>query len=105
MRLIALFAFATALWAQATGSVTLTWDPMPAGQTWKAIRIYEVNGTTYTQVAEVGPDQTSVRINAVPGRHDYVARSVDGWESDDSNVASTPAKPNSPGNTKAQAGK
>lgn len=104
MRLIVLFAITTALMAQ-TGTVTLTWDAMPTGQTWKQVRVYERTGTAapfaYTKVAEVAGDQVSATVqNVTPGMHTYVVRSVDGWESVDSNTASTNAVPSSPNGLK-----
>lgn len=86
-------------------SVVLTWDPMPVGQSWKQVRIYEravdaSGGFVYTLRAEVAGDQTTATIkNVVPGPHTYVARSVDGWESVDSTPASV-GQPDSPAQLK-----
>ncbi len=104
MRLVTLFAIVTALCAQ-TGTVTLTWDPKPAGQTWQKVRVYERSGTApdfvYTQKAEVSGIETTATVqNVTPGVHTYVARSVDGWESVDSNASATPAEPTAPSGLK-----
>lgn len=99
MRLIiALLLFA--LTASAS-DVILTWDPMPAGQSWTHVRIYERTGAaapyTYTRKAEVTGDKTTATIaDVAPGVHVYVARSVNGWESVDSNPSSTPDVPTAP---------
>jgi hypothetical protein len=83
--------------------VILTWNPMPAGQSWTQVRIYERTGTagayTYARKAEVTGDKTTATISdVVPGVHTYVARSyvTGGWESVDSVPASTPDVPIAP---------
>jgi len=75
---------------------------MPAGQSWQAVRIYEISGTIYTKVAEVAGNVTTASLqNFTPGKHVYVARSFDGtWESADSNQVSTPPIPAVPANLK-----
>ena len=75
---------------------------MPAGQSWQAIRIYEISRTTYTKMAEVAGNVTTASLqNVMPGKHVYVARSFDGtWESADSNQISTPPIPAVPTNLK-----
>ena len=96
------FLFLCASIAQAA-DITFTWDPMPAGQNWQQVRIYEKMTTTYNKVAEVPGNQTTATVkNVVPGRHEYIARAYDGtWESDDSNSVVTPPIPASPTNIKA----
>lgn len=81
-----------------TGTVVLTWDPPPPGQTWEKVRIYERLGTapnyTYVRVAEVDGKETKATIERVPaGEHYYVARSFDIWESENSNVARVGPQP------------
>ncbi len=102
-RLLILLALDGIAFAQQTGTVTFTWDPMPAGQNWQQVRIYERFGSqapyTYAKVAEVPGNQITATVQGVSaGKHTYIARSVDGWESDDSQATSTPPKPNPPGN-------
>lgn len=59
--------------------IKLAWDPMPAGQTWTAVRIYERVGTVYTQVGQVVPPVATVTLASVTtGTHYYVARSYNG---------------------------
>jgi hypothetical protein len=81
--------------AAAAADITLTWDPMPTGQTWQAVRIYELVNGTPTKVGEVAvanglPNRITL-TGVVPGVHTYTARSVDPqWgESTDSNQATT----------------
>ena len=57
--------------------VKLEWDPMPPGQQWTAVRIYEHVGANFTQVGEVAMSSVTITIPNVPtGPHAYVARSV-----------------------------
>jgi hypothetical protein len=77
-------------------SVTLAWDPVAAG-TWGKVRIYEKSGTTYTLITEVEGNLNQATFEAVPGVHNYVARSYSApWESADSNVVTSPAVPSTP---------
>ena len=79
-------------------TVTLAWDPAPAGQAWQKIRIYEKGATGYTLVTEVAGDAATAQISVVPGPHSWVARSYDGiWESGDSNAVTTGPVPAAPG--------
>ena len=90
---------AASCWA---ATVTLTWDPMPSGQAWKTVRIYEIFGTSYQQIGEVPVGTTTISLsNVAAGPHKYAVRAYDGtWESQDSNAVSTPALPTSPQNLK-----
>jgi hypothetical protein len=79
-------------------TVTLAWDPAPAGQAWQKIRIYEKGATGYTLVTEVAGDAATAQISVIPGAHSWVARSYDGiWESGDSNAVTTGPVPAAPG--------
>lgn len=80
--------------------VKLAWDPADPTEQWSAVRIYEVVGTNYTKVGEVTGDKTEITLTAVsPGRHVYIARSVNQWgESANSNQAITPNLGNPPKN-------
>ncbi len=82
--------------------ITLAWDAMPAGQSWTAVRAYEIVGTEYVRVGEVAGNITTLKLsNVAPGKHTYVVRSTNGqWESADSNQASTLPQPGSPGGLK-----
>jgi hypothetical protein len=57
--------------AQQTGTLTLQWDQMPAGQTWSEVRAYEqvgCTGTTYNKVATAPMPATTVQVTGVaPG--------------------------------------
>ena len=83
-------------------SLTFAWDPKPADQNWTKVRLYEKSGTTYILLVEVAGTATQATVsNVMPGAHSFVARSFDGtWESGDSNVVTTGAVPNPPGNFK-----
>ena len=83
-------------------TLTFTWDPMPAGQDWTKVRLYEKSGTTYTLLTEVAGTATQATVtNVIPGAHSFVARSFDGtWESGDSSAVITGPVPNPPGNFK-----
>lgn len=76
-----LLAFST---FAAAATVTLAWDPMPAGQAWTQVRAYERTGATapytYNLVATVAcPGCVGVSIpNVAAGTHTYVVRSTDG---------------------------
>jgi hypothetical protein len=77
-------------------TLTLSWDAMPAGQTWTKVRIYEVPG--YTLRAEVAGSATTASFEVDKLGHSYTARSFDGVrESADSNTVGFPAAPVSPG--------
>jgi len=80
--------------------VNLTWDAMPAGQAWENVRIYEVVGSSYNQVAEVLGTETVATIPDVSiGDHIYIARSYQaGNESSDSNQVITEIDPAEPSN-------
>jgi hypothetical protein len=88
-------------------TVILSWDAMPSGQTWTAVRIYERVGAaspyTYTQIISIPcPSCTTATFTVTPvGNHTYIARSYDGTvESADSNgvVVTVTAPPVPPGN-------
>jgi hypothetical protein len=82
----------------AAATVTLAWDPAPAGQSWQKVRIYEKGAAGYVLLVEVAGDATTAQISVVPGAHAWVARSFDGvWESSDSNTVTTGPVPTSPG--------
>jgi hypothetical protein len=52
------------------------WDAMPAGQSWTGVRVYEVVGTGYTQIAEAPAGVNTVTAQTpTSGLHKYVARS------------------------------
>jgi hypothetical protein len=86
--------------AAMAASVTLGWDAVAAG-TWGKVRIYEKSGTTYTLITEVEGNLNQATFEAVPGVHNYVARSYSApWESADSNVVTSPAVPAAPTNLK-----
>lgn len=82
-------------------TVTLAWDPMPAGQSWTGVTAYEQIGTVYTQVAKVTgtPPASTLSFQATTGTHTYVVRSTNGQsESPNSNsvqgiILSTPTTP------------
>jgi len=66
-----------ALWAAV--NVNLSWDAMPAGQSWTQVRLYERVGTVYTQVGQVVPPVATITLASVAvGTHYYVARSYNG---------------------------
>jgi len=73
--------------------VTLEWDPMPAGQSWTAVRCYEINSAgAYVRVGEVPGTSTKMTLTGVtPGIHKYVVRPFNVWEAPDSNAVTTPA--------------
>jgi hypothetical protein len=86
-----------------SADLTFTWDPA-VGETWTFVRIYEKNGSNYTQVAQVPGTLTTATASGIPwGNHTYIARSVGvvngiEVESADSNEVSivvTPASPKS----------
>jgi len=81
--------------------VSFIWDPMPAGQTWTKVRIYDVTGAVPTMKAEVAATVTTATVaNAQPGQK-YIARSFNGaFESADSNIVTLPPVPMSPTNLK-----
>ena len=80
-------------------TLTFQWDPMPAGQNWSKVRLYEKSGTVYTLLAEVAVPATQVVATIVPGAHAFVVRSYDGtWESADSNTVTTGPVPAAPSN-------
>ena len=82
----------------AAATVSLAWDPAPAGQSWQKVRIYEKGAAGYVLLAEVAGDATTTQISVVPGAHAWVARGFDGvWESSDSNTVTTGPVPVSPG--------
>lgn len=78
--------------------LTFMWDPMPAGQGWTNVRIYQVAGTTYTLKGTAAGTATSLTITGFnPGSYIFVARSVAGaLESADSNQATKDILPASP---------
>ena len=80
--------------------ITLTWDAMPAGQSWTAVRAYELSltGQAYTKVGEVVGTVTSFKVIGATGTaHTYIVRSFDGTnESVDSNSVIVPALPTPP---------
>jgi hypothetical protein len=80
-------------------TLTFEWDPMPAGQNWTRVRLYEISGAVYTLLTEVDGTETRATVDITPGEHSFVARSFDDvWESGDSNVVTTGPVPESPGN-------
>lgn len=98
------------LWAFQNRSVTLFWDPMPAGEVWIQVRIYEVATGTYTLVATapcvVGTPNVcpnTISFSVAKTSHTYIARSFDGsLESDDSNTVFISGPPKVPGNLRRQ---
>lgn len=96
---LAFMLVAAAAWA---ADVKLAWDPAPADQQWTHVRIYELNGVNYTKVGEAAGTATEITLTGVqPGKHVYIARSVNQWgESVDSNQAVTPNLNTPPGNLK-----
>lgn len=74
--------------------ITLSWDTLPAGPAYTAIRIYDLAVTPAVLVAEapcvagtpiVCPTEVSFAITS--GAHTFIARTTDGlWESADSNA-------------------
>ena len=74
------------------------WDPMPAGQAWELVRIYEIVDGSYNLVAEAPGDQTTATVTDVaPGNHVYIARSFQATlESADSNQVSQDIEPSAP---------
>jgi hypothetical protein len=109
MRLLFLLLFLmTACFAQQTGTIEFSWDPMPAGQAWLTVRVYERTGSaepySYHQIAEAPVPATSVtaQLDVGGGQRIFVARSFDGfWESIDSNSVAIKPKPNPPQNLEA----
>jgi hypothetical protein len=105
---VVLLMFALPIIAQAA-TVTLAWDPMPAGQAWTKVQAYERTGTitpyTYVKVGEtpsVVPPAAPVNtlaFQAAIGTHTYIVRSTNGQsESGDSNavqgiILATPSSP------------
>lgn len=83
--------------AALAADVKLAWDPGDPAENWSAVRIFELVGSNYTKVGEVSGTLTEITLKDVqPGRHVYIARSVNQWgESLDSNQAITP-NPNRP---------
>jgi len=79
-------------------NITLMWDPMPATEAWKEVRIYE----GITKVATAIPPVVSVTLSVTKAPHTWVARSVatdsagEEYESVDSNSV-TWAPPLPPG--------
>jgi hypothetical protein len=69
-------------------NLQLSWDAMPVGETWTAVRIYE--GTT--KVAEVAMPATSIVLSVAKAEHVFVARSFDATQQTDwqESVDSTP---------------
>jgi hypothetical protein len=103
--LAALLGFAA--WSfQASKQITLAWDAMPTGETWNAVKIYDIGVTPEVLVATAncttGPPRvcpTSVTFLLTRAPHTFVARSVNAdWESGDSNSVGTPAPPTVPAN-------
>ncbi len=97
------------IWAyQQSRQITLTWDPMPVGQQWASLRIYDLAVTPPVMVAEIqcsiGPPitcPTEMTITMERAAHTYVARSWDGfWESGDSNSLEVPGPPRAPSGLK-----
>jgi hypothetical protein len=76
-------------------TVTLTWDTMPAGQSWTKVVAYERTGVapyTYTKVGETATvvppivPVNTLSLQAATGTHTYIVRSTNGQsESPDSN--------------------
>jgi len=84
--------------ACAAAEVTLAWD-IPAGQSWTAVKVYEIIGTQYTLVATAPGTATTVKFMAGAGVHEWTARSAEGEaESDDSNYVEATVKPGAPAN-------
>jgi len=93
------------IWAyQTSRQVTFGWEPMPAGQSWASVRIYDLSIIPPALVAEtqctIGPPVTCpTEVTTIMPRaaHTYVARAWDGfWESGDSNSVGVPAPPDAP---------
>ena len=76
-------------------TIKLAWDAMPTGQSWTAVRVYELANGVYTKVGEVaGNLVTATLTNVSESTHVYVVRSFDGTnESVDSNSVIVPALP------------
>ena len=87
-------------------TVTLAWDPMPVGEKWAEVRIYEITTGTDVLVATAtcvpGPPitcPTQVSFQIARAAHTWVGRSSDSfWESDNSNTVSVNGPPKPPGN-------
>jgi len=79
----------------AAADVKLAWDPMPAGEAWTEVRIFEVISYDFVLKATVPATQTTATVQNVSiGTHSYVARSFNGTqESLNSNTASTTILP------------
>ena len=93
---LSIIAFLLLCFTSQAADLKLAWDQMPAGQAWKFVRVYEKVGADYIKVAEVSGTATDVTFSTIPGTHTYIARSVDGWESSDSNEVSTALVPSAP---------
>ena len=98
-------AILAGLWAMQTKQVSLSWDPMPAGEAWQTIRIYDaglmVAETKCTQTEGTWSCPTTVTFELTKTAHSFTARSFDGnWESSDSNVVTVKGPPAAPGNLK-----
>lgn len=73
--LLALPVFAT--------DIKVTWDPMPTGQAWTAVRLYEKSGAEFLKVGETSLSGINASItitNVQPGTHTYVLRSFNGQQ-------------------------
>jgi hypothetical protein len=98
--------------AQSTRPVNLTWDPynQATDGDWLGIRIYEVNGTSYTLAAttncQPGPPiscPNTISFSANKNSHYFVARSFDSsLESDNSNTVFVSGAPQPPKNVSRQ---
>jgi hypothetical protein len=91
-----------ALPAMAQTTLSFQWDPMPAGQAWDNVRLYEVSGAAYALKGVAAGTATTITITGLtPGSHTYIVRAVSGSiESADSNSVSATVKPGSPANFK-----
>lgn len=105
-RILILIAFLCLVASVQAADITFAWDPMPAGQQWEKVRLYERTGTAgnyqYTLKGEVDGNLTTMTIPGVtPGTHTFIARSyANSWESADSNTVTTGPVPQAPSGIK-----
>lgn len=72
-----------------TITVTFEWDPMPPGEMWTEVRLYEILGESYILLATVAGSLTTATVAGLAAaNHVFIIRSFDGrLESIDSNQA------------------
>jgi hypothetical protein len=105
--LIVLLASVALLLPQTTKQITLAWDPMPTGESWQAVRIYDISAAETllsTVPCQSGPPiacPTTVTITIQKRAYNFTARAWDGnWESDNSNIVILAGPPKPPGGLK-----